>query len=616
MQELSVNKQWIKDVLFTKKQYIVPFFQRRYVWGKENFQALISNVESLERKEIKDHFLGAVFLGSSRIFVQNSFTKRNPDIEKCIIVDGQQRLTTISIFLAAIRDRIRKLKFNNDDAKSIVNAINGYLFINTGNYNTSKDLKISDLRIVPFGVNKNSYFSIINRYDINQNIKNTDNDNILLAYSHYEEYLTKFNSLNELKAIYINLVFYLWILELKTENAKSAFELFQDLNSLGKPLTQYELINSYICMQLFNFIQSDTSLNEDQQSSLYHQIYRKHWQSLESNLASLPNKPKSHNVYFQTFLKNYIFLKHIDESNISENQIYEAVRKISFKNIDKIIEWLEDMYKYSNYFKKIIDPKRNLDSELEKLLINRLSAYSLLNVTITYPLLLDMFDHYYNGTIKQKDFVDCLKLIEVFLLRKYIGASSRATLHQFFVRTAREFNYNDPVGYLKNKFEEKVSGELRTPENEELKIQMRNKDFSKNMHWAKYILCQIEKYINPAPLDLEKVQIEHIMPESLNPDWEKDLGPNWKTVHEYYKNNIGNLTLLDEVSNQRCKNYRYKDKRILEDYGYIQSSFKVTRELVAHKYEKWTEDEIKDRAKVLTDYILKIWNYNTINNIK
>ncbi len=306
------------------------------------------------------------------------------------------------------------------------------------------------------------------------------------------------------------------------DSTDDPYLVFESLNAKGRPLTQADLIRNYFFMLI--------PIND--QENIYNQDWLPMQESLEENLSE--------------FIRHFLMK---DGSIVKQNEIYSSLKdKVSQSNVN-VIDYIRELKIYSTYYKKLLKPELESDESIKKMLtrLNRIE------VTTAYPLLLNFYHDYSGEKLSRDDFIEILKILENYLIRRFICNIPTNQLNKIFpplYSSISSQSSQNPVEVLKSILQTKGY-----PKDSEFKTQFLNKKFytTGNTEKVKLILETIEEsYQTKEPHVYENLSIEHIMPQTLSKKWQEDLGENWKEVHELYVNTIGNLTLIGnlELSNK------------------------------------------------------------------
>ncbi len=363
------------------------------------------------------------------------------------------------------------------------------------------------------------------------------------------------------------------IVEISLEKGKDDPQLiFESMNSKGVDLTQTDLIRNYIIME--------TEVEKQEN------FYKKYWRAMEEDF-------KQNETLFNKFVRHYLTIKTGKIPN--GKKVYETFKNYRQEKGIEIESLLKDLQKYCGYFCQIAFKK-----EEHKDLNKALSLLVDLEMDVVYPLLLELYSDYKDGVLSKQDFIPIIALTESYICRRAVCGLPTNALNKVFASFIKKI---DKSQYLKSVEEHfgSLTGGQRFPNDDEFKelfIKMDFYHFDKN----KYFFERLENFDTKEPVNTEECSIEHVMPQEPIPEWQRDLGENFETIHEKYLHTIGNLTLTGY--NSEYSNKSFQEKREM-DNGFKQSPLKLNQSL--KDLEVFGEKEILDRAEDLANLALKIW---------
>ncbi|RVZ25071.1 DUF262 domain-containing protein [Helicobacter pylori] len=536
-------------------QFVIPIYQRLYSWKKEQCEQLWDDIiKTGGNDQIEGHFIGSI------LYVLDGNTPSSP----LLIVDDQQRLTTITLLFIALRNR------SSNEVKR--KKMESYL-INSGNDGDKK------FRLILSESDKDTLLFLI---DKNRRKPSEPSLKIVENFKLFEKWISE--NTDKLETIFKGLekLMIVWI-ALK-EGKDDPQLIFESMNSKGVELTQTDLIRNYIVME------TEVEKQED--------FYNQYWRAMEENFKQSEKQSKRKDL-FSKFVRHYLTIKTGKIPN--EKRVHEAFKDYQQKEGIEIEDLLKDLQKYCGYFCQIVF-KKEADKDLNK----ALSFLVDLEMDVVYPLLLELYSDYSDGVLSKADFIPIIYLIESYICRRAVCGLDTHGLNKIFPSFTKKI---DKKQYLKSveKHFGSLKGKQRFPNNDEFKklfITIDFYHFKKN----KYFLERLENFDTKEPVDTQKCNIEHIMPQTLNLEWEKDLGENFQAIHEKYLHTIGNLTLTGY--NAEYSNKSFQEKRDMEK-GFKQSSLKLNQSL--KDLESFGEKEIEKRANDLADFALKIWTYPNLD---
>ncbi len=541
--------KFIKDN--QKNQLVIPIYQRVYSWEKEQCKELWDDIIKIGGDDKMDgHFIGSI------LYVLDGFTHSDNTL---LIIDGQQRLTTITLLLTALRDHW------SDKRKEIEDH---YLI------NSDKDGD-KKFRLILSDSDKDTLLSLI---DKDRREPSKPSSKIVENFKLFEEWIRK--NTNQLETIFKGLE-KLMIVEIALKKGKDDPQLiFESMNSKGMELTQTDLIRNYIVME--------TEVEKQEG------FYNKYWRAMEEEFEQ--NKK-----LFNQFVRHYLTIKTRDIPNI--NKVYVALKRYQQERGIETEALLQDLQKYCRYFCQIVF-KKEADKDLNK----ALGFLVDLEMDVVYPLLLELYSDYSDGVLSKADFIPIIALIESYICRRAVCGLGTNSLNKVFPSFTKHIQKDEYFESLKAHFGS-LTEKQRFPNNDEFKNLFITIDFYK-FQKKKYFLERLENFDPGAkePVNTQKCTAEHIMPQTLTEEWERDLGENSKEIHDKYLHTIGNLTLTGY--NQEYSNKSFQEKRDMEK-GFKQSPLKLNQSL--KDLESFGEEEIKKRANDLADWALKIWTYPSLD---
>ncbi|WP_339289961.1 DUF262 domain-containing HNH endonuclease family protein [Paenibacillus sp. FSL E2-0201] len=530
------------------EQFIVPVYQRRYLWGKDQWMDLWNDIQNIEVGE--DHFLGSIVVINPQ---------HNIEINQFEVVDGQQRLTTLSLLIAALRDSL--IQSGGVQEVSIGEALHGYLHSSTM---FNKNLP----KLIPGKLDRDDFATIVDR-----KIKEMTNSNMYLAYQFFKGLFFEQNDLVELAK---TITGSLKVVLIQVMSHKDAFRLFETLNDRGLSLSAADLIKNYI-------LSKAARTSEDELDDIVET-----WDEIVELVGQL-----DHLRFFRQVLLSKT------DGIFSFNKLYDRYKTVVDKS-DSIVDMVDELKEYAVFYNQICTATTKYPSVNEKL-----RAINAIGAATSYTLLLKLL----KNQVTEQQLVSILNQIETFALRRAICSWSTNNLDPIFNHLA----LNTPVD---TSCVEYVKGVLTRadyiPSDADFVANLKTKNFRQDDQ-CKYILERIEDYhVN---FSKEKtianrsfVHIEHIMPKTIKSksskkeygDWETYLG-NDAALHDVYVNKIGNLTLLGSSLNISASNNPFEEKK----KNYEQSLIVMTKQLM--NYSKWDIATIQERTEKLAGIAAGIW---------
>ncbi|MGL2387754.1 GmrSD restriction endonuclease domain-containing protein [Helicobacter pylori] len=537
---------------YQNNQFVIPIYQRVYSWGKEQCEQLWDDIIKIGGNDkINGHFIGSI------LYVLDGNTPSSP----LLIIDGQQRLTTITLLFIALRDHL-----NDEDElleKFSCQKIQNRYLINSDEKGDKK------FRLILSESDKDTLLSLI---DKNRRKPNEPSLKIMENFKLFEKWISE--NTDKLETIFKGLekLMIVWI-ALKKEKDDPQL-IFESMNSKGIELTQTDLIRNYIIME------TEVEKQED--------FYNQYWRAMEEDF-------KQNETLFNQFVRHYLTIK--TGKIPTEKRVYEAFKDYRQKKGIEIEDLLKDLQKYCGYFCQIAFKK-----EAKKDLKKALSFLVDLEMDVIYPLLLELYSDYRDGVLSKQDFIPIIALTESYICRRTVCGFGLNGLNKFFPSFTKKIDKDQYRESIKaHLLLEKTTGKF--PKDSEFRDSLITIDFY-HFKKIKYFLERLEKFDTKEPVNTKECTIERIMPKTLNLEWKRDLGENFQAIHEKYLHTIGNLTLTGY--NAEYSNKSFQEKRDMEK-GFKQSSLKLNQNL--KDLESFGEKEIEKRANDLADWALKIWTY-------
>ncbi len=542
-------------------QFVIPIYQRVYSWEKEQCKQLWDDIIKIGGNDkMNGHFIGSI------LYVRDGNTHSSP----LLIIDGQQRLTTITLLCIALRNHLSEEveileKFSHKKIES-------YLI----NSNKDGDKKF---RLILSESDKDTLLSLI---DKNKRKPSEPSLKIMENFELFEKWISE--NTDKLETIFKGLekLMIVWIALEKGEDDPQL--IFESMNSKGIELTQTDLIRNYIVME------TEVEKQED--------FYNQYWRAMEEDFKQSKKQSKREDL-FNKIVRHYLTIKIGKIPN--EKRVYEAFKDYRQKKGIEIENLLKDLQKYCGYFCRIVF-KKEADKDLNK----ALSFLVDLEMDVIYPLLLELYSDYSDGVLSKQDFIPIIALTESYIFRRAVCGIPSNGLNKFFPSFTKKI---DKKQYLKSVEEHfgSLTGNQRFPNNDEFKDSFITIDFYK-FQKREYFLERLENFERKERVYTHEYTTEHIMPQTLEEEWKRDLGENFQAIHDKYLHTIGNLTLTGY--NTEYRNRSFQEKRDMEK-GFKQSPLKLNQSL--KDLESFGEKEIEKRANDLADWALKIWTYPNLD---
>ena len=558
---MDARKGNIFEILNGNKQFLIPVYQRYYSWDIEQCRRLWNDIVDMQKRNKAGHFVGSI--------VNIAEQAMPTGVQKYMIIDGQQRMTTLTLLLLALRDyAIQHPEDTTINSRRIDNMLlkNEYE-VGDERYKlllteTDRDIliRLVESKPIPDGTKSR----LIDNYKFFSG-KIADRD--LQPAEIYE-------SIGKLQIVNITL----------DRTMDDAQAIFESLNSTGKELSESDLIRNYVLM----------GLEPSEQTYVYEHL----WRPMEQLFVY-----ETQDSVMDSFFRHYLTMKLTRIPK--QGRVYEEFKLYHLNcEFGTIRELCQDLLNYAKFYTDIVFKQSN-NAELKRLYEDIVD----LRMEVSYPFLLKVHNDCAEGTITEDNLKEILRLCISYVLRRSICDIPTNSMNKTFATLRNSIRPDDYMNSVKAFFVLQDTYK-EFPDNDKFMAAFMSRDIY-TMRARNYILSRLENFGNKAPIIIENYTIEHIMPQntSLSPEWQHDLGVNWKEIQKTYIHTIGNLTLT--AYNSEMSDRPFMDKMNMPG-GFKESALRLNAYLV--KLTEWNEDHIKERAQQLAAKAVQIWPYPSLTN--
>ncbi|WP_270509733.1 DUF262 domain-containing protein [Megamonas funiformis] len=565
---MQAGETTLNKLLNTSRQFIVPIFQRNYSWQKSQYEQLWFDILRASKfKEKQNHFIGSI------VYIDMGTPAGRP--QQLLLIDGQQRLTTISILLCAIKDYVQK--FNLETKLINLAKIKNQFLYNSDEIDEDKYKLLLNVQ------DKETYIKLIDNTIFTVNKPAT---NIIKCYEFFyeriEDFIKEYGQIDEIYAGIFKLSLVSISLDKDSDNPQMIFE---SMNSTGKDLSQTDLLRNYLLMDL----------TPEKQTRLY----KTYWKPMEELFGE--DIYKNDLNKFDYFIRDFLTLKSDTGYICKINNVYENFKRYYLDNNCEKFAVLKDLFTYAKYY-ACIDLLQENDDELKLYW----QEFKKLDSHVVYPFLLKLYDDYSRQILIKEDFKKILQVVISYLWRRAICEIPTNSLSKTFATLYQAVDKDDYVNSIIKAFVFKSSYK-RFSSDYEVREKLQTKDIY-HFRLRKYLLEALENYYHKEPIDLNTANytIEHIMPQNIehNLSWQQMLGENWQEVHSLYLHTLGNLTITGYNAEMSNKSF---GEKVNGESGFKHSHLKLNESIV--QCDVWNKKAIQRRTNILTDIILKIWKY-------
>lgn len=558
---MDVGKGNIFEILNGNKQFQIPVYQRHYSWDEEQCKQLWNDIVDMQQKGKSGHFVGSI--------VNIAEQAMPTGVHKYMIIDGQQRMTTLTLLMLALRNyAIQHPKDTTINAQ----RIDKMLLINdceTGDdryklllTDLDRDILIQKIEDTPIAEGTKS--RLLDNYNF---FVDRIAENKLPPAEVYQ-------SIGKLQIVNITL-------DRAFDDAQAIFE---SLNSTGKELSESDLIRNYVLM----------GLEPSEQTYIYEHM----WRPMET-LFSYEQQVSIMDRFFRDYLT--MKLTRIPK----QGRVYEEFKQYHLNcEFSTIRELCQDLLTYARHYTNIVY-KRSSNSILKALYEDIVE----LRMEVSYPFLLKIHQDFAENIITESEFFEIIRLCISYVFRRSICDIPTNSLNKTFATLRNFIRANDYLNSIKAFFVLRDDYK-EFPNDDKFTTAFVMRDIY-NMRIRNFILSHLENFMNKAPIKIENYTIEHIMPQNkkLSVEWQTMLGTNWTEVHKTYLHTIGNLTLT--AYNSEMSDRPFMTKMDMEG-GFKESALRLNAFVV--KQTEWTESIIKERAKLLAEKAKTIWAFPVMTN--
>lgn len=539
------------------KQFIVPVFQRDYSWETKHCLQLWKDImQAGSTPNIKAHFVGSI--------VYIAADDNNANISRWLVIDGQQRLTTVILLLTALRGLVANPNTDCSSDVPTVDEINDYYLINR--YGKGAERHKLQLR-------RTDHETLIALLD-GREPPEAQAERILENFAFFQEKLAEADlnilmaGIRKLVAVQVALV----------RGQDDPQLIFESLNSTGLELAQADLIRNFVLMRQKEHIQS--------------KLYDEFWRPMEIEFDA------RYRSDFDKFVRDYLTLRLEPSKPVRTSDIYVTFRDYFYKRGGEpaAAQILEDLRRYARYYVSYTTAKHP-DSALRR-------AFRGLRVLVDVaaPLMMRLlYCAEEIGSMSDPELVEATELLESYVFRRSVCELETRSLGRIFASLAFDIDDSKPLESLKLTIA--LQGQSRRfPDDLEFKGALETRNVY-SMRQCKYLLDRIENH-SKERIDTSEFSIEHILPQNLrlSREWRNMLGDSWKAIQEEWVHRLGNITLTGYNPEYSDRPF---DQKLSMEGGFADSPLRLNK--FVKNQVRWTQAEIEKRGKQLASSALKIW---------
>ena len=540
-------------------QFLIPVFQRDYTWTEEQCDRLWEDIRRAGVGADKGHFLGSIVYVAAEDSAAG-FTR-------WLVIDGQQRLTSLTLLMVALRDYIKDMSWSGGEDGPTPEQIDAF-FLKNMYQSVGRHHKL---------VLRRSDNATLHALVDSKELPTNHSSLIVDAYRFFRQRIEECADPDLVYRGATELVIVDVTLQRHVDDPQLVFE---SLNSTGVDLSQSDLVRNYLLMKL----------EEHDQTRLYEDYWGRVEELFQKSGAAL-----------NSFLRDYVALETRATRQTRDDRVYEEFKKtFPSPDLGDLERRLEDLVIKARHYAAFMmgsHEKSPLDEAMRN--VRRLAVVPAILVTRLY-------DSYERGGLSEKDFIEALMLVESYILRRAVCGRQTRGYWTIFATLARQLDDESPLESLKARLH---MSHYRFPSDEDFQRALLEEDlYGRRILW--HLLERLENAGTKEPSDTSEYSIEHVLPqnENLASGWKTMLGSNWQEIQLAWLHRLGNLTLT-------AYNSRYSDRSFHEKLtiagGFKESAVRLNRFI--SEQSKWTAAEIEERGKKLAQRALEIWPSLTVH---
>ena len=540
-------------------QFVIPIYQRNYSWDEKQCQQLWEDILRVGANDaIPLHFIGSI------VYVQGGHASVSVGAP-LLVIDGQQRLTTLTILLEALA------RFTDKNE-----PLDGFSFKKIKHKYLTNPLEDDDrfYKLLLSDTDKETLKALVRNGELPNEFSIRIKENF--------EFFSDAIASNSSKIVQIcNGVNKLMIVDIALERDQENPQLiFESMNSTGKALSEADLIRNYILMGLEHLSQTE--------------IYQDLWRPMELDFGQ-----EAYGDQFDDFMRHYLTIKTGDIPRLSE--VYEAFKEYAVKYFSdggNVRDLVTDIRKFAKYFVSMaLDKETN--QKLKPLFID---LFKYLNYSVAYPFLMEVYSDFDEGSLSEVDFMEIVQLVESYVFRRSICQIPTNSMNKTFAEFTRHVDKTDYLSSVKGHFYQ-LKNYRRFPSEKEFVDAFSQRDVY-NFNSRMYMFRKLENTGKKEFISVDNYTIEHVLPQNpnLSEQWQRELGSDWKIIQERYLHTLGNLTLTGY--NSEYSDRPFSEKKSMKG-GFAQSPLRLNA--LIGQTDTWNEKAIINRADSLANDAKMIW---------
>lgn len=569
---MKASETKLRELLEGSKQFQIPLFQRPYSWSKKEWKVLWEDIMEIYHENEDNHFLGPI--------VTQAVPGTPDGISPFLLIDGQQRLTTLSVLLAALREHLKE-----DDSESAEELQELYLI----NRYKKGD---AHYKILPTQADQEVYKKVVKGL-INESTSLIDEAFKFFCNQLKNGDIEEDNASIDLAKFKNVVLEKLTLVSITLDDRDNPYIIFESLNHKGAPLTQADLVRNYFFMKL-----TDKEQREE--------AYEKIWLPLQEQFKVNADADQ----YLKELTRAFWCYLRTEGGNISQDKTYQTLkgRLDKKKNPDEVLSALKEFSQFAKYYIRICFPEKTEPNALLQRGFKRLKILELKNC---HPLLLNLYRDYEENKLSLKEFEQALRHVESYYVRRIVADLTSVQMNKVFnelYQKANELLHSQNLSDFASALREQLRSLPSTsksyvwPDDDEFRRSIIENTVKIDRSRVKLLLGSLAEPLTKFQVKTDDLTLEHIMPQKLTGEWRTLLGANADEVHKRWLNTLGNLTLTPHSYNSEMSNNAFSEK-----LSYLRTSALTLDNQYFKNVETWNPEEIQRRAEYLADIAVKVW---------
>lgn len=565
---MKANEAQLLKFLKKVEQLQIPIYQRMYSWTERECQQLWDDIlRTGANDDISAHFVGSI------VYIEGDL-HQVANFSPVLVIDGQQRLTTVTLLVAALVKALEKAEVREYESVDdfTPKKLRNYYLVNPEESGERR------YKLLLSQTDRDSLIAVVEGTEPPKE----RSLRVMKNFAFFEAKLAEHKG--DLTSLFKG-ISKLMVVDLALNRGQDNPQLiFESMNSTGRELSQADLIRNFLLMGI--------------EPQLQTKLYDRYWHPIEVDFGQ-----EAYDTHFDGFMRHYLTVK--TGTIPKQDEVYEAFKSyarsplVAESGIEALVG---DIREFAQYFCAMA-----LGAEPDTDLKRSFRDLRELKVDVAYPFLLELYKDYRASILAKDDLVEAVRLVEAYVFRRAICAIPTNSLNKTFATFTKALKKDRYLEGIKAHFLG-LPSYRRFPDDEEFHRDLQTRDLY-NFRSRSYWLRRLENYGHKEWVQVDEYTIEHIMPqnENLSSAWKEALGPDWKTIHQKWLHTLGNLTLTGY--NSEYGDRSFVEKRDMKG-GFAESPIRLNAGL--GKLEQWNEDSIKERASTLADLAIDVWKSPTL----